>query len=71
MDPRRSSPGFGRRGSALRHLFRGVGASGKSGWGLLSYLASMGNTSRLLALGYSNVKARSAEIATSLGVSDA
>jgi NTE family protein len=55
----------------LRHLFRGLGASGKSGWDLLSYLAFDGEyTSRLLALGYSDVKARGAEIATFLGVAD-
>ncbi len=52
----------------LRHLFRGLGASGKSGWDLLSYLAFDSEyTSRLLALGYSDVKARGAEIAAFLG----
>jgi NTE family protein len=56
----------------LRHLFRGLGATGKSGWDLLSYLAFDAEyTSRLLALGYSDVTARSAEIATFLGVSAA
>jgi NTE family protein len=56
----------------LRHLFRGFGATGKSGWDLLSYLAFDGEyTSRLLALGYSDVTARGAEIAAFLGVSDA
>jgi NTE family protein len=56
----------------LRHLFRGLGATGKSGWDLLSYLAFDGEyTSRLLALGYSDVKARRAEIAAFLGVSSA
>ena len=48
----------------LRHLFRGLGATGKSGWDLLSYLAFDGEyTSRLVALGYSDVIARGAEIA--------
>jgi NTE family protein len=55
----------------LRHLFRGLGATGKSGWDLLSYLAFDSEyTSRLLALGYSDVKARGAQIATFLGASD-
>jgi hypothetical protein len=55
----------------LRHLFRGLGATGKSGWDLLSYLAFDSEyTSRLLALGYSDVKAWGAQIATFLGASD-
>ena len=53
----------------LRHLFRGLGATGESGWDLLSYLAFDGEyTSRLLALGYSDVLGRANEIAAFLGV---
>jgi len=56
----------------LRHLFRGLGATDKSGWDLLSYLGFDGEyTSRLLALGYSDVMGRGAEIAAFLGSSDA
>ncbi len=52
----------------LRHLFRGLGVTGKSGCDLLSYVAFDAEyTSRLLSLGYSDVKARSAEIAAFLG----
>jgi NTE family protein len=51
----------------LRHLFRGLGTSGKSGRDLLSYLAFDGAyTSRLLSLGYDDVRARGAEIAAFL-----
>jgi len=47
----------------IRHLFRGLGAASKSGWDLLSYLAfEREYTSRLLALGAADVRARSGEI---------
>ncbi|MGD0674035.1 MAG: patatin-like phospholipase family protein, partial [Polyangiaceae bacterium] len=56
----------------IRHLFRGLGAAGKSGWDLLSYLAFDGEyTSRLLALGYADVRARRAEITNFLRRPDA
>jgi NTE family protein len=56
----------------LRHLFRGLGVTGKSGWDLLSYVAFDAEyTSRLLSLGYSDVMARGGEIAAFLRVSDA
>jgi NTE family protein len=56
----------------LRHLFGGLGVTGKVGWDLLSYVAFDAEyTSRLLSLGYSDVKARAAEIAAFLGSSDA
>ncbi len=55
----------------LRHLFGGLGVTGKVGWDLLSYVAFDGEyTSRLLALGYSDVKARGAAIAAFLGSAD-
>lgn len=51
----------------LRHLFRGLGVTSKSGSDLLSYVAFDAEyTSRLLALGYSDVKARGEEIAAFL-----
>ncbi len=55
----------------LRHLFRGLGVTGKSGWDLLSYVAFDAEyTARLVALGYSDVKARAREIASFLRISD-
>ena len=55
----------------LRHLFRGLGVTGKSGWDLLSYVAFDAEyTARLLSLGYADVKARAGEIASFLGISD-
>ena len=53
----------------LRHLFRGLGATGERGLDLLSYLAFDGEyTSRLIALGYADVQARSAEISAFFGI---
>lgn len=47
----------------VRHLFRGLGASEKSGWDLLSYLAFEGVfTTRLLSLGYEDTIARASEV---------
>jgi NTE family protein len=47
----------------LRHLLRGIGATGQSGWDLLSYLAFQpGYVSKLIDLGYSDTLARRAEI---------
>ncbi len=55
----------------LRHLFRGLGVTGKSGWDLLSYVAFDAEyTARLVSLGYSDVKARAREIAAFLRISD-
>jgi NTE family protein len=47
----------------LRHLLRGVGATGESGWDLMSYLAFQpGYISRLMELGYEDTRARRDEI---------
>jgi NTE family protein len=47
----------------LKHLLRGIGASGESGWDLLSYLAFQpGYVGKLIDLGYSDTLARRAEI---------
>jgi NTE family protein len=55
----------------LRHLFRGLGVTGKSGSDLLSYVAFDAEyTSRLLSLGYSDVKARGEEITAFLRMPD-
>ncbi len=49
--------------SALRHMFRGLGASEEHGWELLSYLAFDGvYTTRLCELGYQDTLARADEI---------
>jgi len=47
----------------LRYLLRGIGATGATGWDLLSYLAfEPGYIDRLLELGYHDTLARRAEI---------
>lgn len=47
----------------LRHLLRGIGATGESGWDLLSYLAFQpGYVGKLIELGYSDTLARRGEI---------
>jgi NTE family protein len=47
----------------LRHLLRGIGAKGESGWDLLSYLAFQpGYVGRLMELGYEDTIARRDEI---------
>jgi NTE family protein len=52
----------------LRHLLRGIGATGESGWDLLSYLAFQPTyVEKLMELGYTDTRARRAEIETFLG----
>ena len=47
----------------LRHLLRGIGATGDSGWDLLSYVAFQpGYVGKLIDLGYRDTHARRAEI---------
>jgi NTE family protein len=47
----------------LRYLLRGIGATGASGWDLLSYLAfEPGYIDRLLELGHRDTLARKDEI---------
>ena len=47
----------------LRHLLRGIGATGESGWDLLSYLAFQpGYVSKLIELGYADTLARRTEL---------
>jgi NTE family protein len=47
----------------LRHLLRGIGAKGESGWDLLSYLAFQpGYVGRLIELGYQDTMARRDEL---------
>jgi NTE family protein len=47
----------------LRHLLRGIGATGESGWDLLSYLAFQpGYIGKLMELGYDDTLARRGEI---------
>jgi len=47
----------------LRHLLRGIGAKGESGWDLLSYLAFQpGYVSKLIELGYEDTITRRDEI---------
>ena len=47
----------------LRHLLKGIGATGDSGWDLLSYLAFQpGYLGKLIELGYNDTMARRAEI---------
>ncbi|HEX5656697.1 MAG TPA: patatin-like phospholipase family protein [Polyangiales bacterium] len=49
---------------ALRHLLRGIGATGDSGWDLVSYLAfEPAYIERLMDLGYEDTYARKDEIA--------
>lgn len=51
----------------LRYLLRGIGATGASGWDLISYLAfEPGYIDRLLELGYRDTMARKAEVAAFL-----
>ncbi len=53
---------------ALRHMFRGLGASEKAGWELLSYLGfDSAYTTRLFQLGYDDTLARSEEVKAFLG----
>jgi NTE family protein len=48
---------------ALRHLLRGIGATGEGGWDLLSYLAFEPTyVGRLLELGYDDARAHRAEL---------
>ncbi|MDB4986209.1 MAG: Patatin, partial [Myxococcaceae bacterium] len=48
----------------LRHLLRGIGASGESGWDLVSYLAfEPAYIERLMELGYDDTHARGREVA--------
>lgn len=52
----------------LRHLLRGVGASGQSGWDLLSYLAFQpGYVGKLIDLGHADTLERRAEIEAFFG----
>lgn len=52
----------------LRHLLRGVGGTGQSGWDLLSYLAFQpGYVGKLIELGRSDTLARRAEIEAFFG----
>ena len=54
--------------AAVRHLFRGLGASDTAGWDLLSYLAFEGVfTTRLMEVGYEDTLARVDEIRAFLG----
>jgi NTE family protein len=47
----------------LRHLLRGIGAKGESGWDLMSYLAFQpGYVSKLMELGYEDTRVRRDEI---------
>ena len=49
--------------TTLRHLLRGIGATGGSGWDLLSYLAFQpGYVGKLIELGHSDTLERRAEI---------
>ncbi|HEX6244897.1 MAG TPA: patatin-like phospholipase family protein [Polyangiales bacterium] len=49
--------------STLRYLLRGIGATGDSGWDLLSYLAFQpGYVARLIELGYDDTMARRREL---------
>lgn len=54
--------------AAVRHLFRGLGASDTAGWDLLSYLAFEGVfTTRLMEVGYEDTLARADDIRAFLG----
>lgn len=56
----------------LRHLLEGIGATGDSGWDLVSYLAfSQAYIERLIELGYEDTRARRAEIEAFLAPSRA
>jgi NTE family protein len=47
----------------LRHLLRGIGATGESGWDLMSYLAFQpAYSSKLIELGYQDTRARRDEL---------
>jgi len=47
----------------LRHLLRGIGAKGDSGWDMLSYLAFQpGYIGKLIELGYEDTMARKREV---------
>jgi NTE family protein len=47
----------------LKHLLRGIGAKGESGWDLMSYLAFQpGYVSKLMELGYEDTRVRRDEI---------
>ena len=49
--------------ATIRYLLRGIGATGDSGWDLLSYVAFQpGYVGQLIQLGYQDTIARSAEI---------
>jgi NTE family protein len=52
----------------LRHLLRGIGAKGESGWDLLSYLAFLpGYVGKLIELGYEDTMSRRDEILAFFG----
>lgn len=54
--------------SALRYLFRGLGATAEAGWDLISYLAFDAEyTTRLFQLGYEDTLARASEVAAFCG----
>lgn len=54
--------------AAVRHLFRGLGASQSSGWDLLSYLGFEAvYTTRLMHLGYGDTLARADELRAFVG----
>jgi len=56
--------------SMLKHLLRGIGASGEAGWDLLSYLAFQpGYVSQLIELGYDDTRRRRSEVEAFLGAS--
>ncbi len=52
----------------LRHLLRGIGATGNTGWDLISYLAfDPIYVGKLIELGYGDTMARRNEIEAFLG----
>ncbi|MFI5306081.1 MAG: patatin-like phospholipase family protein [Polyangiales bacterium] len=54
--------------TTLRHLLGGIGATGESGWDLLSYVAFQPEyVGKLIELGYADTLARRAEIETFFG----
>lgn len=59
-----ASAEHGRLPLALRYLLRGIGASGRRGWELVSYLAfDPAYIARLMELGYADTLARRGEVA--------